>query len=304
MAGIKISNLTAIPSSALTDIFPAVQSGVTYKTTLQQALTLFQAQATNLTGVTGVITFPTAITGATTTMAVRTNVNAGDTVTLRAYDVNGAAYTTFGTLTANNDPTFVLTGASVTNIPNTGLTIMDTDATHALSIVPGSNLTAARALSIVTGDADRSITLTGNLAMSGAFNLTATLTGNTNVTFPTSGTLATTTGLASYTPDATGTVAMAVNTGYVCNAAGLTTLTLPTTAAVGQRVAVVGQGAGGWIIAQNAGESIHVVAAVTTVGVGGSLASTNRYDTVQLVCVVANNEWVAEAVVSAGLTVV
>ncbi len=40
MAGIKISALPAIPSSALTDVFPAVQSGITYKATLTQLATL------------------------------------------------------------------------------------------------------------------------------------------------------------------------------------------------------------------------------------------------------------------------
>ena len=46
MAGIKISALPSVPSAQLTDLFPAVQSGVTYKESNQQLLTLFQAQAT------------------------------------------------------------------------------------------------------------------------------------------------------------------------------------------------------------------------------------------------------------------
>lgn len=304
MAGVKISALTAVPSSALTDVVPGVQGGVTYKETLQQIMTLYQASMTNLTGLTGAISAPTTITGAATSLAIRTSTTAATTVLLQAYDVNGAAYTTFGTLTANNEPACLFAGASVTNIPNTGLTIMDTDASHALSIVPGSNLAAARTLTLTTGDASRTITLTGDFAMSGAFNLTCTLTGNTNVTFPTSGTLATTTTLNAYTNDTTGTIAMAVNTGYTANAAGLTTATLPTTAAVGERVAIAGSGAGGWIIAQNAGESIHVGASTTTVGVGGSLASTNRYDAVMLVCIVANNEWEVINMQSTGLTIV
>lgn len=37
--------------------------------------------------------------------ALRTGTSAGNTVLLQAYDVDGAAYTTFGTLTANNSPT-------------------------------------------------------------------------------------------------------------------------------------------------------------------------------------------------------
>lgn len=43
MAGVKISALPAAPSSQLTDLVPAVQSGVTVKETLAQILTLFNA---------------------------------------------------------------------------------------------------------------------------------------------------------------------------------------------------------------------------------------------------------------------
>lgn len=85
---------------------------------------------------------------------------------------------------------------------------------------------------------------------------------------------------------------MAVTKGYIANNAGLVTLTLPDTAAVGSIVAVVGQGAGGWKIAQNASEVIHFGSVNTTTGTGGSLASTNRYDCVELICTVANTEWV------------
>jgi len=50
MAGKKISILPAIPSCQLTDLIPEVQpalSGVTYKATLQQLLTLFQSAGTS-----------------------------------------------------------------------------------------------------------------------------------------------------------------------------------------------------------------------------------------------------------------
>lgn len=43
--------------------------------------------------------------------ALQTGVSAGNTLLLQAYDVDGAAYTTFGTLTANNTPTFDLAAA-------------------------------------------------------------------------------------------------------------------------------------------------------------------------------------------------
>jgi hypothetical protein len=47
-------------------------------------------------------------------------------------------------------------------IANTALKIRDTDASHFLSIVPGSNLTADRVFTLVTGDAARTLTLSGN----------------------------------------------------------------------------------------------------------------------------------------------
>lgn len=84
---------------------------------------------------------------------------------------------------------------------------------------------------------------------------------------------------------------MVANNGYFANNAGLVTLTLPVTAAFGTRISVAGGGAGGWTIAQNSGQIIHVGNAVTTSGAGGSLSSTNRYDSINLVCVVANTAW-------------
>jgi hypothetical protein len=83
----------------------------------------------------------------------------------------------------------------------------------------------------------------------------------------------------------------AVGEGVITNNAGLCTVTIPTTAAVGDVLAVAGSGAGGWSIAQNASEIIHFGSTNTTTGVGGSIASTNRYDSIELVCIVANTEW-------------
>lgn len=83
-----------------------------------------------------------------------------------------------------------------------------------------------------------------------------------------------------------------VNTGYICNKAGLLTLTLPTTAAVGSIIRVTGiNTALGWKIAQNSGQTIYFGSSATTTGATGSLASAAIRDTVEIVCVVANNDW-------------
>ena len=83
----------------------------------------------------------------------------------------------------------------------------------------------------------------------------------------------------------------AVNSGYVANNAALCTITLPTTAAVGDIVAIVGKGAGLFRLAQNASESINFIGVTTTVGVGGYLEATNRYDCVEVICTVADTTW-------------
>lgn len=96
---------------------------------------------------------------------------------------------------------------------------------------------------------------------------------------------------SSWTVVTTTSQAMAINSGYISNNAGLVTLTLPATAAVGSIVEVQGLGAGGWQIAQNASQLIHFGSVVTTTGTAGFLASTNQYDSITLLCVVANTTW-------------
>lgn len=88
----------------------------------------------------------------------------------------------------------------------------------------------------------------------------------------------------------------AVNTGYITNNAALVTVTLPTTIAVGQIVRVAGKGAGGWRIAQSAGQQIHFGAVDSTSGATGYIGSTNRYDCVELLCITANLEFVVMSV--------
>lgn len=91
------------------------------------------------------------------------------------------------------------------------------------------------------------------------------------------------------------TVALAVNNGYIMNNAGGVTGTLPATAAVGDIIAIVGKGAGGWLIAQNGGQTIHFGNLDTTTGVTGSLGSMLRYDCVEIICITANTDFVVRS---------
>ena len=93
--------------------------------------------------------------------------------------------------------------------------------------------------------------------------------------------------------DVTGTSqAMAVGTTYIADNAGLVTLTLPSTAAQGTIMKIIGNGAGGWSLAQNASQNVKFNGLTTTTGTGGSMSSTNRYNCVTLFCTVANTTWV------------
>lgn len=64
----------------------------------------------------------------------------------------------------------VASGGTLT-VPNTGLHLLDTNATHDLIVAPGSNLTADRTLTVTTGDADRTLDLGANLTVSQAATL-------------------------------------------------------------------------------------------------------------------------------------
>jgi hypothetical protein len=69
---------------------------------------------------------------------------------------------------------------TVLTVPNTGLHILDTNASHDLIVKPGSDITADRTLTITTGDADRTLTLSGNLTVSAAATLTDGTHSGTN----------------------------------------------------------------------------------------------------------------------------
>lgn len=91
----------------------------------------------------------------------------------------------------------------------------------------------------------------------------------------------------------TATQTIAVSNGYISNdTSNLVTFTLPATAAVGDIFAIQGSGTGLWTIAQNAGQTIHFNAVDSTTGVTGSVSSTSRYDSITLLCNVANTDFV------------
>jgi len=96
-----------------------------------------------------------------------TTTFSGSATGIRHYIHNNASVYTDGSYQADYFPgntAGVLMGASCIDdydgavvLANTGLQVDDTDASHQLTIKPGSNLSADRTLTITTGDADRTL---------------------------------------------------------------------------------------------------------------------------------------------------
>ena len=98
-------------------------------------------------------------------------------------------------------------------------------------------------------------------------------------------------GVVAWTDVSGSSQAMAADNGYTTDNIALVTLTLPSTCPYGKVFRVVRKGIGGWKVAQNAGQVIHFGNLDTTVGASGFIASTNQYDSVELLCTVANTEF-------------
>ncbi len=200
-ATISGGDITGAALTKTDDTNVTLALGGTPTTALLRAASLtlgWTGQLSGARGGTGV-----ANTGMTITLG-------GNISTAGALTTSGAFASTF-TMTGVTGVTFPTSGtlATTAQIP-TGAALTKTDDTNVTLTLGGSPTTAlVNAASIAAGwtgqlsgarggtgvaNTGKTITLGGNLATSGAFDLTATLTGTTNVTFPTTGTLATTGG--------------------------------------------------------------------------------------------------------------
>jgi hypothetical protein len=168
---------------------------------------------------------------------------------------------------STNSPFPLYSGASAG--PTTHGVIIGEGTSAVASIV----LSAGQILIGTTSSDPAAATITGSggvtvSATTGAINIAGSGSGLTWLAAPTSPTVA-------------------VNTAYVATDASAITFTLPTTAALGSVVGVVGQGAGAWTLAPGAGQTIKFGNVVASTGI----VSTTQYDTIFVVCIVANTTW-------------
>lgn len=135
------------------------------------------------------------------------------------------------------------------------------------------------------------------IGSTGADPSAASLTAGTGISItPGAGTITiTNTEVAGFfwTVETTNT-ALVKSNGYFANSASALTFTLPATAAVGDMFQVAAMNTGGWVIAQNAGQSIQWGNVFTTAGTGGSITSNSTNgDWIFIVCNTANTGFTA-----------
>lgn len=345
MAGVKISNLPSIVTPALTDVFPVVQAGVTYKETITQLGSLLVPIAGGT--MTGALLLNTsspttalqaASKGYVDSVAIGLNVQpaarVATTTALTVTYANGASGV--GATLTNAGAFAAIAIDGVTLALNDRVLVKDQASTlqngiytvTALGDAVSVNWVMTRATDFDTPSeiqpGDFVVILVGTVNAQTSWIETATVAtvGTDAIVFaqftsnPAAflkvasnlsdvGSQSTSWNNLFPTTEVTAaTQALTVDHSYVMNRGTLITATLPALALVGEIIEIAGVGAGGWSIAQNANQIIHVGSVASTTGVAGSVASTNRYDSIKLRCVVANLEFVVMSQQSAGLTVV
>jgi hypothetical protein len=152
----------------------------------------------------------------------------------------------------------------------------------------GSNVTIAAAATIAityTADVGSATPAANNLNIFGAGSSSTSGAGSTITITSTGG------GVAWSEITVVGPTQMVNDHGYITNNGSPVQLLLPLTSTLGATIIIVGKGAGGWQINQNAGQTILLGASTTTVGVAGTVASSESSACIEMVCITANTVW-------------
>jgi hypothetical protein len=284
--GTRISQLPLVNLALLEDLIPAVQNGITVSLTLEQILALgLTLQICDL-----------ATTGQLT--ASYNNADAGmgatliNSTTLAALVIDSVTVSVGQIIMVKDQSLQYQNGIYIVTVVGDGATAWQlmrvTHYNQAQEINDGDFFTVT--LGTINANTqwiqDNEVNTIGTDPITFIPNIVVTggLT-KTNNTINSQGGL--------LTQEITGTSANIIpNTKYITsNNAMAVVLTLPVTCPLGDVIEVIGKGSAGWQIAQNAGQIIYGGAALTTVGVAGSLASGEAKNTVYIVCTKADIEF-------------
>jgi hypothetical protein len=184
-------------------------------------------------------------------------------------------------------------------IPNTSFGVSSITGT-ANQILATPNVGSV-VLSLIGPYTPATYTAHGVLIGEGTGSIVATATGSAGQFLVSNGssadpTFQTATPQLTVTPVAGTSQAMVVNTNYIANAVGQTTFTLPTTAAVGSIISIVGSAlnTGGWKVTYTTGQIIWGPAGSSTVTTGNASSAAAAAQCMKIMCVVANTTWVIQ----------
>lgn len=180
---------------------------------------------------------------------------------------------------------------SLSGQTGTGNFVGATSPTLITPVLGVATATTVNKVALTTPATGSTLTIADGKTLTASNTMTFTSTDGANVAFGAGGTVAYTTATITWNSIAGTTQTAAVNNGYVVSNAAQTTVTLPVTAALGSIVYVQGAGAGGWILAAGTGQTIKL--GTQTTSSGGSLTSSAQYDSIGVVCIVANTTWAA-----------
>ena len=240
-------------------------------------------------------TLPTAVQGNITSVGtIGSGTWQGNTIAVGYGGTGATSIGANGTLAQSNGSIYTFTTATYPST-TTANRLLYSSATNTVTDLATAN--SATLVTNATGVPSWTSSMTNGqilIGSTGATPVVGTITGTLGVTVTNgAGTITISGGGGGYTwTEVTGTTqAMAANNGYITNNPALVTLTLPTTAALGTTLSIAGKGAGGWKIAQNAGQEIFFGTIATTIGATGYLQSTQQFDSIELLCITANTQW-------------
>lgn len=130
--GVKISNLPAIVTPALTDVFPVVQAGVTYKETFTQLSALIAASSvTTITGTANQVIASASV--GPVTLSLPQSIATTSDVTFGSVTFSPTTKGIVGT-TTNNDASSTYVGELLSSTYASGVSVTSTVATNVGSI--------------------------------------------------------------------------------------------------------------------------------------------------------------------------